>query len=270
MPTLTINPTLTADGRDLITALNGVGAVPITHVAVGDTGVAATGDETELDNELERVEAAGTVAPDADSIIIEATLDGDVGYSIRELGFFSNGTLFAYWSSVNETLGAKTANIDYDIVLMISVGDGVAGQLTFERDISVALSTTVQQTVNQAVSAFPIGTRMIFASAPPDGWNIVPAWNDRVLMTTSRSGDVGTTSGSWFISGMYQAGNHRHTALAYTGPVIHDVARSNDRDRISVDHTHVTDYQGNHRHGFDGTWRPANRKVLVCEYVGGN
>ena len=68
----------------------------IAWLAVGDSAVAVTGNETQLGNEIKRVAIGSTSEPSAISLkAIFDLLDTDGALSIEEIGIFAGGTITA-------------------------------------------------------------------------------------------------------------------------------------------------------------------------------
>jgi len=147
--------------------------------------------------------------------------------------------------------------------------------------------------------SFPPGTKMLFVSSLPPGWTLDTTFTDKVLRVVSDDTAVGTTGGSWVISGISSAGSHTHT-INSAGAHKHELPygmygggsvnfqgapfgtggsfSSNYRHYWDNDefltanrvlsssngaHTHTMGSAGDHTHTFDGTWRPAYVNVII-------
>lgn len=112
------------------------------------------------------------------------------------------------------------------------------------------------------LEAFPAGTVMVFYQAsPPPGWGTHSAGlEDRTLMVVSHaSGDGGTTSGSWTISGFTVAGTaisiaqlpaHNHSGSTADADGNHNHG-GNTGSAGSHDHGGNTGSAGDHRHNVE-------------------
>jgi hypothetical protein len=128
---------------------------------------------------------------------------------------------------------------------------------------------------NDKYAVIPQSTRLLFGRYPlPTGWNIIGSVDDYVLMLTSTEGDIGSTAGSWMITGIQSSGSHNHTG--YLGPYTGGTEKVGDSDKYGSSavqsHTHailgtagIND--GLHFHTFDGNWRPYHDKYCIGEFA---
>ncbi len=110
------------------------------------------------------------------------------------------------------------------------------------------------------------GTKMLFGAYPlPTGWNLDTSWNDRVALLDTNASQIGTTGGSWTITGIFGSGSHNHN-------LTHDWATTQvnvDYGQMyvsSVYHGHFTATEPNHTHAHTPGWRPYNIRYCVGEY----
>lgn len=117
---------------------------------------------------------------------------------------------------------------------------------------------------------FQVGTKLLFNSYPlPTNWNVDLTYNDRTVITTSSSGSVWASGGSWTISGMQAGGSHRHGGRTGGPTANSSLIGASDLYAYSsqTNHTHSITADGEHQHTFDGTWRPAHKHFLVGVYT---
>ena len=122
-----------------------------------------------------------------------------------------------------------------------------------------------------AEDLFIVGTQMIFASTLPTGWNITTVWDDKAVMLTSSTSQIGLKTGDWILSGLSTTGGHNHFTPELMGgaPSHYTYAQAGTRAlAAAVGHKHTLPTAGNHTHTFDGNWRPARVKFAVGIYGG--
>jgi len=126
------------------------------------------------------------------------------------------------------------------------------------------------QKISDIDDLFSIGTNLIFASVLPTGWNIKDV-DDKVIMLTDYSNQIGDIGGSWIITGGSSAGNHKHFTTAGLGlsdTNVNAKVRTGDNKMANKSHKHTFTNTGNHSHTFDGSWRPSSVKLAVGVYQG--
>jgi len=127
-------------------------------------------------------------------------------------------------------------------------------------------SSTEWVKLTNAEDLFPVGTTCVFASTLPTGWNLKTALDDKVIMLTSSTSQIGTLTGSWTISGLDTEGSHNHDL---GGSASSSSIKSGTRTLIaSPNHEHTLPNAGSHSHTFDGSWRPARVKFALGKYGG--
>jgi len=115
---------------------------------------------------------------------------------------------------------------------------------------------------------FTYGTRVLMCKYPlPDNWNIV-TYDDFSILVVNNGGLVGSTAGSWTITGLSVEGAHNHDGI--TGP-------SDDNDYVGKSelygyvapstHRHSLSIDGLHTHTFNGAWKPKYKKFTIARYV---
>lgn len=134
-------PFITAAGLQaaIDASQNGL-SVRIAEVAVGEAGytvpVNELGQATQvrLREERQRVPALGSVAGDQ-LIDIEFLIDGDLGYTVREIGYFlEDGTLFAVSSDPRQAVVAKSPDVPVVFGFALTLTAVPAGSVTLAPD----------------------------------------------------------------------------------------------------------------------------------------
>lgn len=138
------------------------------------------------------------------------------------------------------------------------------GRLVYSKSDDKVYIATSTEWLELAIeySVISTGTKMLFGSYPlPTGWNIT-AYDDIMVTITNNSVYVGSTNGSWYITGLQSDGSHDHTGL--TGKCTITAHIGGDVIQIAhADHKHSILADGLHTHEFDGQWRPNH--VKFCE-----
>lgn len=105
----------------------------ISHIAFGDIGWTPVSDDeaTELQNEILRVPIISGEKLGSSQIHLNAKLDGDAEFVIREVGIFlSDGTLFGIYSNKSQDLVHKTSGVEliltFDLILSTLPPDSVS------------------------------------------------------------------------------------------------------------------------------------------------
>jgi hypothetical protein len=113
------------------------------------------------------------------------------------------------------------------------------------------------------------GTEILMGTYPfPTGWTISSSYDDRMVMLTNTTGEIGNTGGSWTITGIDSQGAHNHGGSTGTPSATVRVGGSDIYTRGgSQTHSHSIETQGLHQHTFDGNWRPAYVKFAVAQYT---
>lgn len=122
-----------------------------------------------------------------------------------------------------------------------------------------------------ASDLFIAGTTLVFASTLPTGWNIETDVDDKVIILTSSTSQIGAFGGQWVITGFSSTGSHNHyTPGSMSGPLGTFIdAKTGSRSIVAAKtHKHTLPSKGNHTHIFDGNWRPARVKFAVGIYGG--
>jgi hypothetical protein len=145
------------------------------------------------------------------------------------------------------------------------------GRIFYSNDDEKVYYGNSTQWVNlpSTYDTIPQNTRFLMGSWPlPTGWNIVNSYNTRVVLFADTEAELGTTAGSWTISGISEAAKHYHgnktgrptlTAALGKSEIKGNAASSTHRHNISKD--------GDHFHTFDGTWRPVHTHYVVANYT---
>ena len=118
---------------------------------------------------------------------------------------------------------------------------------------------------------FIAGTTLVFASTLPTGWNIGTDMDDKVMVLTNSTSQIGTFGGQWVITGLNSTGSHNHytpgSMSTYIGGSVD--AKTGTRSVVAAQtHKHTLPTKGSHIHTFDGNWRPARVKFAVGIYGG--
>lgn len=111
------------------------------------------------------------------------------------------------------------------------------------------------------------GTKMLMGDWPlPTGWNIVSTNGDKAIILTNSGAEVGSTGGSWTISGIDQQGSHNSHSIGK--PTVTNYLGSSELYTTVgwYNHVHTLVVDGLHDHSFDGTWRPKYVKFVQAEY----
>lgn len=107
-------------------------------------------------------------------------------------------------------------------------------------------------------SVIDAGAKMLFGSYPlPVGWNI-KNHNDMMVIITTHSSLIGSSSGSWSITGIANSQSHNHSGWTNTATTS-IVIRKYDAHRVERpvwSHKHSIAADGIHKHSFDASWRP--------------
>lgn len=104
--------------------------VEITHIAFGDQAYDPTQDQTQLNNEIERVEINDYQAV-GQELRMAAVFDGALEYAIREIGvFLSDGTMLGVYSQLDRTLGYRTPSVKVVQWLTLNVSALPADSIT--------------------------------------------------------------------------------------------------------------------------------------------
>jgi hypothetical protein len=114
-------------------------------------------------------------------------------------------------------------------------------------------------------------TKMLFGYWPlPDGWTLSTTNNNMTIAITTDSNDIGTTEGSWTITGIQSAGGHNHGGVTGAADAIIASGSSDNRTPRSswYDHTHTIQVDGDHIHGFDSSWKPAYQRFAEATFTG--
>ena len=122
-----------------------------------------------------------------------------------------------------------------------------------------------------AEDLFTVGTQLIFASVLPTGWNITTVWDDKAVILTSSTSQIGTKTGDWTLSGLSTTGGHNHFTPESMGGALVNYTKAQAGTRAlagAEGHKHTLPTAGNHTHTFDGNWRPARVKLAVGIYGG--
>lgn len=105
----------------------------ISHIAFGDVGWNPVNDDeaTELRNEILKVPIISGEKLGRSQIHLNAKLDGDAEFIIREVGIFlSDGTLFGVYSNESQDLAHKTSGVEliltFDLILSTLPPDSVS------------------------------------------------------------------------------------------------------------------------------------------------
>ncbi len=117
---------------------------------------------------------------------------------------------------------------------------------------------------------FIVGTKLVFASTLPTGWNIDTEWDDKAIMLTSSTSQIGVKTGNWILSGLSTQEGHNHfTPNGLGGATGSQKMKSGTKAvAASWNHKHTLPTKGGHTHTFDGNWRPARVKFAVGIYGG--
>ncbi|WP_153039972.1 phage tail-collar fiber domain-containing protein, partial [Pseudovibrio sp. WM33] len=84
----------------------------ITHLALGTSRYTPTGNESELKAEKARIEIVGSRYLDDFQMEITALIDGNVGFTLAELGvMLEDGTLLAVWSDPDTPMAHYTPGV---------------------------------------------------------------------------------------------------------------------------------------------------------------
>lgn len=111
-----LNPTITRAALRL--SLNnrntGLEVFELTHITLGDTGFAVTGDETAIPGEKMRATIADATRVQFNTVMLRALFaDKELpGFWVRSVGFWAGDMLFAVWSHPTETLLFKSPKSD--------------------------------------------------------------------------------------------------------------------------------------------------------------
>lgn len=139
-----------------------------------------------------------------------------------------------------------------------------------EADKKVYLGDTSQwNLVTTPYDIFAQNTRVLMGKFPlPTGWNIVTSWNNNYSpIMTDTVGSIGTSGGSWTITGLQEGGSHNHGGRTGTSTSNVYIGASDVYTLAAIyNHRHNIGYDGEHFHNFSGNWRWANIKYCVAEY----
>ena len=115
------------------------------------------------------------------------------------------------------------------------------------------------------------GTQLIFASTLPTGWNITTVWDDKAVMLTSSTSQIGVKTGDWTLAGFNSKGSHNHfTPDGMGGAAAYYTKVKSGTRAIAAGsgHKHTLPTAGSHSHTFDSNWRPSRVKFAVGIYGG--
>ena len=132
-------------------------------------------------------------------------------------------------------------------------------------------SSTGWEKLTDSNDLFIVGTKLVFASTLPTGWNIDTECDDKVIMLTNSTSQIGTVAGSWVLSGFSTHGGHNHftpDGMGGATPEWLKVKSGQSMAMAAVYHKHTLPIKGSHTHLFDGNWRPARVKFAVGIYGG--
>ena len=148
-------------------------------------------------------------------------------------------------------------------VSLIGFRDHDEGRLLYsESDEKLYIATSTEwRELSAEYSVLTANTKMIFGSYPlPVGWNISTNSGMVIALTTS-SGSIGTTDGTWTISGMNNIDSHNHAGVTGTESSYREAKLHSTGNRYTCAaryHTHTIVADGVHSHTFTSSWRPAH------------
>jgi hypothetical protein len=123
-------------------------AVTLTHIALGDEGYSATGQELKLKNEIVRYKIADGKRESQNRLHINCIADGPSNFLIREVGVFtSTGTLFALYASA-DALAEKPKNAEFILSFDLTLAGFPANSVTVEGNgerLNLALAKELAQ-----------------------------------------------------------------------------------------------------------------------------
>ena len=132
-------------------------------------------------------------------------------------------------------------------------------------------SSTGWEELTGSEDLFIEGTQLVFADTLPTGWNITTVWDDKAIMLTSSTSQIGTKTGDWTLAGFDSKGSHNHFTPDSMGGAVAYYTKVKSGTRAvaaSPGHKHTLPNGGGHTHTFDGNWRPARVKFAVGIYGG--
>lgn len=111
-------------------------------------------------------------------------------------------------------------------------------------------------------------TKVLFGSYPlPDGWNLDITSDDKAVLITNDTLNIGGSGGSWTISSMVETGGHNHTMKTTTHILyLYEYYGKHHRFPSPYSHTHTVSNDGSHIHSMAASWRPYHIKYCVAEY----
>ena len=115
---------ITQAGRTAATNADGSGiAIKINKIGFGTGAYTPTGNETALQAQQDLIDL-GSSSKNGAQINLKVTLDNNKNYTINEIGIFlDDGTLFAIYSHVSNSVGVKTAGVEFQFVYALTLQD---------------------------------------------------------------------------------------------------------------------------------------------------
>ncbi len=136
-----INPTLTRAGMRAIFNASDAGLhARITHLALGTSRYTPKGNESRLKSEKARIEIVGSRYLDDFQMEITALIDGDVGFTLAELGvMLEDGTLLAVWSDPDTPLAQYTPGVPIAFSFVLALAALPQGIIEVSGDVDLQL-----------------------------------------------------------------------------------------------------------------------------------
>lgn len=114
-----------------IAAIAGGAGIVVDKIKFGSSGYVASASQRSLRTQIISLTPAST-SVSGERLIIEAVIDGDEQFSVREFGLFlEDGTMIAVYSDPRKTLAEKTIGSTVEIVLIIAINADAAAQISF-------------------------------------------------------------------------------------------------------------------------------------------
>jgi len=132
--------------------------------------------------------------------------------------------------------------------------------------------TTEWKLLTTEYDILPAGTKLLMGAFPlPDGWFIDISLDQIIALITDTESEIGTSGGSWTITGLSEAGAHNHGGGTSQEPRSQILVGLGDWvGAYSSDdrHSHSLDTQGGHFHNFGNGWRPSFDTYCIATYAG--